>query len=168
MPGPDIDRAPPLGYFITFTAYRDRLHGDVRGTVDRWHNTPGQTIIQRAPARGAFEQDRTTHPPVVFDARLRHALDESIRETCAAREWPLHALHVRSNHVHLVLSAPDPPERVMTSLKAWCTRRLRERRIIARDARLWARHGSTRYLWSSGDVEIACTYVTDGQGDPLS
>jgi hypothetical protein len=55
----------------------------------------------------------------------------------------------------------------MTTLKAWSTRRLREARLVEVGARVWSRHGSTRYLWTTESVETACRYVIDSQGDDL-
>jgi hypothetical protein len=55
----------------------------------------------------------------------------------------------------------------MTTLKAWSTRRLREAGLVDADAKLWSRHGSTRYLWTTADVETVCRYVTEEQGDDL-
>jgi REP element-mobilizing transposase RayT len=91
----------------------------------------------------------------------------TVRETCQAAGWSLYALNVRTNHVHVVVAAPLAPERVMTSLKAWCTRRLRENQLVAPGARPWTRHGSTRYLWTERDVDGACHYVIHEQGPAL-
>ena len=44
--------------------------------------------------------------------------------------WRLHALTVRTNHVHAVVSADEAPEKVMTNFKIWATRRLREHELL--------------------------------------
>jgi hypothetical protein len=62
-----------------------------------------------------------------------------------------------------VLSSQGTPEEAMATLKAWSTRRLREAGHVAAAARVWARHGSTRYLWTEADVEGALRYVLEGQ-----
>jgi hypothetical protein len=79
----------------------------------------------------------------------------------------LHAVNVRTNHVHLVVSANLTPEQVLTSLKAWCTRRLREAGLVAEGFKPWSRHGSTRYLWRTDQIEAAVSYVLEGQGSDL-
>jgi REP element-mobilizing transposase RayT len=157
----------PLAYFLTFAAYGDRLHGDGRGTVDATHKAFGMAQLPENKARQVFESRRRSNQAVAFSAEMRHTIEHAIRETCAARDWALYALHVRTNHVHLVLAANCSPERAMTSLKAWCTRRMRERLLIAAGEPLWARHGSTRYLWSVDDIEGACQYVEHAQGEAL-
>ncbi|MCH8242543.1 MAG: transposase, partial [Planctomycetes bacterium] len=74
----------------------------------------------------------------------RHAVATVIREVCDHHDWILHASNVRSNHVHVVVSAPRTPEQVMIALKAWCTRRLRQLGLSQKDAKVWSRHGSTK------------------------
>jgi REP element-mobilizing transposase RayT len=105
--------------------------------------------------------------PFDLDGQRRHVVERAVREVCAYREWALHALNVRTNHVHLVVSSPLPPEAAMTTLKAWSTRRLREAGLLESDVKPWSRHGSTRYLWTIDDVQAACSYVIDSQGADL-
>ena len=106
-------------------------------------------------------------PQVKLDAERRVCVDGAIRYACARRTWELHALNVRTNHIHAVLSGSAPPEAMLTSLKAWATRRLAESGLIERGAKVWTRGGSTRYLWTPDDVAAATWYVTDGQGSDL-
>ena len=77
----------------------------------------------------------------------------------------LHAVNVRTNHVHSVVSAPCKPEHVMDSFKAYATRHLRESGLFSRDIKPCARHGSTPYLWTEEEVERAIDYVINGQGE---
>jgi REP element-mobilizing transposase RayT len=81
----------------------------------------------------------------------------------------MNAMSVRTEHVHVVVSicAETPPERIMTSMKAWATRRMVEGGLVLPGMRPWSRHGSTRYLWNEPAVASACRYVLDGQGAPL-
>ncbi len=55
----------------------------------------------------------------------------------------------------------------MNAFKAWATRRLREASLAAQEERIWARHGSTRYLWNEEDLSNAVAYVVEGQGGDL-
>ncbi|MGE3181234.1 MAG: alanine--tRNA ligase-related protein [Phycisphaerae bacterium] len=105
---------------------------------------------------------------MTFDAKQRDIVERTIHEVAAHRKWTIHALDVRSNHVHVVVSAPDGPEKVMTDFKAYCTRRLGEAKAITDDAKVWSRHGSTRYLWKPEDIAAACRYVTEAQGGELA
>ncbi|MEQ8849023.1 hypothetical protein, partial [Botrimarina sp.] len=75
--------------------------------------------------------------------------------------------NVRTNHAHAVVAAAATPERVMNDFKSWATRRLRDSGLVDRSAKVWSRHGSTRYLWDKRAVEAACCYVAEGQGPDL-
>jgi REP element-mobilizing transposase RayT len=112
-------------------------------------------------------QSELHHRPFVLEREQRLIVDQAIRDVCEYWGWTLHALNVRTNHVHFVLNASHSPEQVMTTLKAWSTRRLREAGLVDADAKLWSRHGSTRYLWTMADIETACRYVTEEQGSDL-
>ena len=79
----------------------------------------------------------------------------------------LHAINVRTNHMHAVVTANTSPEAVMNSFKSWSTRRMVEAGLFARGDKVWVRHGSTRYLWKPAQLETACRYVADSQGEDL-
>ena len=161
------ESSPPLAYFLTWTIYGSWLHGDPRGSVDRRWNAPNSLRLAPDERRTRFEARRLSQSrPVRLDAELRHAIDGAIRETCATRGWLLHALHVRTNHVHAVVTAPVAPERVVATFKANGTRVAREAGLSNQD-RLWTRHGSTRYLWDEEALAAACVYVIEGQGEML-
>ena len=55
----------------------------------------------------------------------------------------------------------------MNAFKSYATRKLRELELLPRNAKPWARHGSTLYLWKPHHVEMAIEYVLNGQGDEL-
>ena len=84
------------------------------------------------------------------------------------REWTVHALNVRTSHVHVVVSAADAPERVMNAFKSWSRRRMVEAGTLASGTKAWVRHGTTRYLSKIKALAAACRYVSEGQGDELS
>ncbi len=101
----------------------------------------------------------------LLDRAQRNVVDLAIREVCEYRGYSLLAVSVRTNHVHSVVSALCKPEPVMDSFKAYATRKLREANLLGQGVRLWARHGSTRWLWTEEQVERAIDYVSNGQGD---
>ena len=79
----------------------------------------------------------------------------------------LSAIHVRTNHAHIVSSAQAPPDQMMAAFKANATRELREAGLFDPDQRVWSRGGSTKYLWKPSSVERAIDYTINGQGDDL-
>ncbi len=159
--------ATPLAHLVTFSTYGTWLHGDARGSVDRDHRIPGTPFVDHDAERERAEARRIKHPPVTLDAARRAVVEATIRGVCDHRGWTLHAFSVRTNHVHAIVSAPDAPEHVMNQLKSWCTRRMVEAGILQPGTKAWTRHGSTRYLWKQHELQAACQYVCDGQGQDL-
>jgi REP element-mobilizing transposase RayT len=91
-------------------------------------------------------------------------VEATIREACEYRDWFLAAINVRTNHVHLVVTADGvAPEEVMRVMKSRATRCLRDAGLLPKHERLWSEHGSTIYLWTDSQVSAAVWYVTDGQ-----
>lgn len=155
-------------YLITFRTRGTWLHGDPRGSVDPRHNTLGEPLIAPNPRLVQRDRERMASAPVVLDETDRSAVDAAIRSVCNHRRWTLHALHVRTNHVHAIVTAPVRPERVMHAFKAWSTRRLVEAGRRMQGAKTWARHGSTRWLNTDASFDAACRYVMEEQGNPTS
>ena len=157
----------PLAYFISFRCYGTWLHGDERGSVDRAHNqyaTPFLSVDEKREAEG---WQRLRCAPIIFDDAQRLVVDQAMRDVCIYRHWLLHALNVRTNHVHAVVAAGIKPERAMHDFKAYATRALVKAGHIAQGEPVWSRHGSTKYLWQEINVEGACHYVLHQQGDNL-
>ena len=102
-----------------------------------------------------------------FDAQHRRIVEEAIRDFCDHRRVMLHALNVRTNHAHIVVAAGKPAERMMGSIKSYATRALRGQGLVDQNAKVWSRHGSTKYLWSEDHIFQACDYVNNGQGRDL-
>jgi REP element-mobilizing transposase RayT len=160
--------ADPLADFITFTSYGTWLHGRNPGSVDREHNVPGTPFL---PANASLERVRRRsmrQDPYLLDEPRRAIVLQTIREVAAHRGWKLWAVHVRTNHVHIVLTARDKPEKVMSDFKAWASRRLREVFGESTDRDRWTQHGSTRYLNSAERVAAAIAYVVDEQGEMMA
>jgi REP element-mobilizing transposase RayT len=157
----------PLAYFITFTCYGTWLHGDERGSVDDEHHTPGTPLLPPDPQRRARERNALVEPPYQLDAPRRLVALDALCEIARRKGWTLHAAHVRSNHVHIVVTAEGPPERVMNDFKTAASRRLNKAFPAERDRTRWTRHGSTRYLWTEDAVAEKVQYVLFGQGEPM-
>lgn len=146
-------------YFITFSTYGARLHGDERGSVDRHSSGAAAPMLPPHAGREHTAREAMKAPPVTLDRHERDVVDEAIGHVCARRGWNLHALNIRTNHVHSVVSAEQRPEDVMTAMKAWGTRFLAERGLRQHGARIWAVHGSTRWIKTEASLEAAVNYV---------
>ena len=94
----------------------------------------------------------------------RKTIEAGLRELCTRRNWFLHEINIRTNHVHIVLTAKDiQPERVMSDLKAKATRVLRQAKLLEDERKPWTEHGSTVYLFTQEAFGGACHYVREGQ-----
>jgi len=157
----------PAGYFLTFTTYGNRLHGDPRGSIHRRQNLLGTPALPLNRARQRFERELLTREPVLLSEEQRRAVASAIAEVCDYRAWRLHGLNVRTNHVHAVVTSEAPVLDVLTAFKAYGTRKLRSLGLVGAAEKVWARHGSTRFLRDEQDVIDAVSYVLDYQGDDL-
>jgi REP element-mobilizing transposase RayT len=159
------ERSQPLGYLITIRCYGTWLHGDEKGSMDRRiYNKIGGP---KRPVNHDLEKSDRGYlksPPMHFDAIRRDHVEAAIREVCAVRGIGLTAIHVRTNHAHLVVATNRPPEPIMNSFKSYVTRRLRQFGLVGPEEKVWSRHGSTRYLWTEEHMRTAVEYVISGQG----
>ena len=158
----------PLAHLITFRSYGTWLHGDPRGSVDRFHNQFRSPYL--SPDRKRLEENfkKLAGRIVSLDAKQRQATESAIRETCAVRKWWLRAINVRTNHVHLVVSlGTAKADRALNAFKAYATRKMREEACWFSERSPWADKGSKRRLWNERSVEKAIDYVMNGQGDDL-
>ena len=166
MEDPHTDRFP-LAYLITFRAHGTWLHGDARGSVDRFRNQYGSPRIPVDVRWQRYNERTMTLEPVKLDHQRRAAIDKAIRETCDIRRWKLWTRNVRTNHVHVVVSAFCDPEVVLRALKANATCKMTEAGCWQSGRTPWARKGSKRWLWTSDQLRTAIKYVEEGQGEPL-
>ena len=158
----------PLGYLITFRCYGTWLHGDERGSIDRFHNRYQSPYLPRSDRRYDLSRRKLKVEPVTLDAQQRQGVDSAIREVCTYRGWFLHALNVRTNHVHVVASiGPAKPERALNAFKAYSTRRMRQDGNWRKPQSPWADRGSKRHLWNERSLALAIDYVVNGQGGEL-
>ena len=160
--------AEPLAYFITFTTYGTWLHGRDPGSVDREHNVPGTPLLSANPRRESARRQSLRQEPYLLDEVRRAVVLQTIREVASHRGWKLWAVHVRTNHVHIVVTAGDKPEKVMSDFKAWASRRLREAFKESADRDRWTQHGSTRWVDTDGSLAAAITYVVEEQGEVMA
>ena len=117
----------PIAYFITWTTYGTWQPGDPRGWTQRGHATvhpPNPELEDRA-------RHLMTDDQVILTLDQRAIVYTVIVKHCEFRKWPLHARNVRTNHIHVVMTAQIDPKVVREQLKAWSSRRLTEHAGLA-------------------------------------
>ncbi len=167
----EVGRIPmdePLAYYLTWTTYGTWLPGDERGWVAR----PGE-FRTPDPKRKEAALCLMTESALTLDAEQRRRVEDTLADHCRIRGWHLHAANCRTQHVHVIVTAPQrDPAVVLDQFKAWCTRRLKElersRRSTERAPRQkwWTQGGSKRWLNDAQSLEAAIQYVLEGQGEP--
>ncbi len=161
------DTDTPLAYFISFRTHGTWLHGDKRGSIDRFHNAYRSPYIRQNEKWRHYNEQRLKAKPLILKARHRKSIAAAIRETCDIRKWQLQAINVRTNHIHTVVSATSKAGLVLNAFKANATRELRQKGLWPYSFSPWADKGSKRKLWNERSVAKAVDYVLNGQGDDL-
>jgi len=154
-----------LAYFLTWTCYGTYLPGDSRGWT-RWHR--GDQLPR--PRLEDWTRQQLQESAVFLNDEQRQLVEDVVRQHCECRNWSLHAVNCRSNHCHVVVTAPDHPgEQVREQLKAWATRRLKKHEKTGQSAphaireKWWTSKGSVRSLFDDTSLEAAIKYTRDAQ-----
>lgn len=154
-----------LAYFITFTTYGTWLPGCEKGSVDEDHNEYSMPYLKPDSSRERWAHEAMGQEPYVMSEAERRIVRDAIVSLAKERGWVLLAAHVRSNHVHVVVSAEREPGRLMSDFKSRASRDLSRAGFDDSGRRRWTRHGSTRHLFRELEVEAAIRYTLDEQGE---
>ena len=155
-----LNTGEPLAYFLTWTTYGTWLPGDDRG----WNRKLDPEIQPPNPLFVEMAKSRMKESAFTMSAEQRTLVDETIRRHCEIRQWFLHALNVRTNHVHVIATAAGyAPETVREQFKSWCSRRLKEVEPTRSRSRFWTEGGSRRWINREENLEAAIVYVMEAQ-----
>ncbi|HEV2949406.1 MAG TPA: transposase [Gemmataceae bacterium] len=109
---------------------------------------------------------------VVLTSEQRNLVEQTIRDHCHIRRWILHALNVRSNHLHIVVGASFDPDEMIGQFKAWCSRKLSDAADLttpvgrkAGRRRWWTEGGGTKIIHDEEHLRNAIEYVLEKQGE---
>ena len=148
----------PITLFITFTTYGTWLPGDQRG----WRKWKAGEQ-QPQPLLEDWCRDRMKEQPVFLNEHQRQQVETVIREHATIRGWSLHAVSARSNHVHIAVTACDPPKRVRDQFKANATRVLRELPAPVKTEKVWTKGGDIEFVDTEDDLFQVVMYITEAQ-----
>ena len=157
----------PLAYHLTWTTYGTWLPGDARGWVQS--GVPGVQPPDMERERRAREG--MSESAVVLTPEQRALVAETVHEHARIRGWTVHAVNVRTNHVHVVVSCACPGPKARDEFKLWTSRRLSDQAGLTTPV---ARKAGRRHWWTEGGdvrgidderyLENAAEYVANGQG----
>lgn len=148
----------PHALFLTWTTYGTWLPGDPRGWRKwKWGDRQPQPLLE------AWCGQRLTNPPICLLPDQRLAVEAAIRAHASIRHWELHALSVRSNHVHVSVSAREIPTKVRNEFKAFGTRALRASPFFLKQERIWPRGGDIEDLDNDYELEQVVRYINEAR-----
>jgi len=153
-----------LAYLLTFSTYGTHLPGSEKGWVDEKHRAFGGPVMAGNPLREAYWRMHLKEPPWILDEETQPTTLEAILTVCNNRGWFVHGIHVRTTHVHAVVSGGAPPEKMLSDFKAYATRALRSTNPGNQRRHYWTHHGSTRYIWDEVSLRAGIDYVLNQQG----
>ena len=157
-----------LAFHLIWTTYGTWLPGDARG----WIESGVMGIQAPDPKREETARTLMAESEIRLNEEQRQLVTETIHEHCRIRGWLLHAVNVRSNHVHVVVTCACPAEKARDEFKLWTSRRLSDAAGLSTPV---ARKAGRRHWWTEGgDVRPiaderyltnAIEYVVNMQGD---
>jgi hypothetical protein len=152
----------PMAWYITWTTYGTWLHGDSRGSyLDRQYLPPDRELEESMRSELSGEK-------IFLTESQRALVDAALVKECAEQGWILHARNVRTNHVHVVVSASRSGKFVRARLKAIASGALSddEGLPMAGDdgrKRWWTEKGNIVPVETERALEETNVYVRDMQ-----
>jgi len=154
----EFNTGDPVAYFLTWTTYGTWLPGDDRG----FNRKDEADSLEPNWARHQSALADMKEPSLLLSHSDRELVEATVRKHCEIRDWELHALSARTNHVHVVVTAPaTKPEAVVSQFKAWCTRLLKAQH--PERERFWTQGASTRWINQQSDLATAIDYTLEAQ-----
>ena len=149
----------PEGYFITWTVYGTFLQGD-----SRWWRKKNAGEQAPQPRLERWHRDRLKHEIILLNEKHRNIVRQQIVAHCAHRSWKLWVTNPRTNHVHVVVTAPRYNGNIVRDqLKANATRGLREESMEFKDRPVWTTKGDVQPLKTENDLAQAIEYASEAQ-----
>ena len=155
-----------MTYFVTVRCYGSHLPGDSQGSFDHVRDGERRFIAPNA-ALERYHREHMKQPPFVLSPGAREVVRDAIVQTCEFRAWFLHALHVRTNHLHGVVDADQEDGQVLNTWKAYATRALRSAGLADVDRRIWAHGAGVQQVRSQEHLRNVVRYILNGQGNPM-
>jgi REP element-mobilizing transposase RayT len=145
-----------IAIFTTWTTYGTWLPGDRRGWYER------DCGVQLPDRIREYESAlRMSESAITLDTQQRQLVEKTIAEHCGIRKWFLHAMNCRTNHVHVLVTAPDRTIEIpREQFKSWCTRKLKVR--TPRE-NWWTERGWDEFIDDEEGLNEVMAYITECQ-----
>jgi REP element-mobilizing transposase RayT len=152
----------PLAWFITWTTYGTWLHGDARGSFVDGKYQPPSAELERA------NRSAMTGEVIQLTSHQRSLVDAVLVNECQAQGWDLQAGNVRTNHVHVVVSAACDGKVIRTRLKALASKALSDDANLPMSddngrKRWWTEKGNIVPVEDERSLDAICVYARELQ-----
>ncbi|OQA01405.1 MAG: Transposase IS200 like protein [Planctomycetes bacterium ADurb.Bin401] len=149
-----------IGYMLTWTAYGSWLQGDRRKYVK-----DGQ-ILDPNPSLENHNKECLQYPAVSLNLVQRELINKAIHEEAAELKQAIHALAVRTNHVHLVVDCNFiSVASAVSHYKNAARLKLQENGFIGK---LWTKGYSVRYCFNDTQLNNVIKYVNNHNAEHSS
>src|SRR5688572_27726382 len=150
-----------LALHITWGTYGTRLHGDPRGTVDRYNNEHGEPVLGYDEHRWEKEKANLRFLPVVLTRPQMIFVEAQLPLICERGRWTHIVGAAGPDHVHEILDSPLDPETIRKLMKRWLGQAMSERWPLPDGATWWAECGSIKWIDNERHFANATRYVRD-------
>ena len=93
------------------------LPGSEKGWVDEQHAAPGSRLLDGNARHQDWWRVHLHETPWMLDSKARQIVLERLCSVCAHRQWICHAVHIRTTHVHAVVTGETAPERMLSDFR---------------------------------------------------
>jgi len=146
-------------YFITWTTYGTWLLRDRRG----WRKA-NKGEQQPQPFLEKWCRKQLNERPVLLNEIQRNKVETICYEHAKIRSWMIHGISVRTNHIHVVVTADTAPKNVRDQFKANATRVLRQEPEPVMNSKIWTRGGDIEFIDDVEDnLDRVIFYINEAQ-----
>ena len=143
--------AKTIGYMITWTTYGTWLQGDNRGYVKNGEIYPANPSLEKS------NRQKLIKNPIKLSKNHRETVKQAIYEKANRINQEIHALAVRSNHIHIVVDYIQMPiGLVVMGYKNCAQYALRQAGVTGR---VWTKGFDKRYCFDQQSLKKKIDYV---------
>jgi len=159
----------PLADHITWGTYGTRLHGDPRGTVDRYDNQQGTPVFRYDQHIWEYMKENLKYEPVRLTKDQMRFIESIIPSICEKGFWKYITCAAGPDHVHVLLTSEHDPEKIRRLRKRWITQALNEKWTLGpeQDRTWWSESGSIKWIDHQSYLANATGYVSGQRATSL-
>jgi REP element-mobilizing transposase RayT len=150
------------------SSVRDRREGEAKSNTRKEHDQYGTEYDKHLTGLYLSAKRNLKCDPILLTIDHAEILFKQLLETSQYRQWPILALAIMVDHIHVVIQVPDDAnkDKVLGDLKAYGTRSLNKAYGKPPSDTWWTHKGSMRRKYDEQAIRNAILY-TLRQENPL-